>query len=342
MFVISCCQLAEDGLTPRIPSVILVNAHGTEGDPVDDFAKRLVADDHCEPPKVYDTGACPWVEPRHALKVMEDALLQRDEFIGTGSYGAKELRSMESVFFDAQRTRFGCGSCRPYATAWQDKFGLLSKRNCRVILRLESGEDRLAFHRDVVRESAKLVRPLGYGPGLRVMEKQFGVSGGIGLDLWDADFAQGVVNLPLPILVLPHATTSPLKLPDATLLAVFTSSLHHAMTGPIQEPDNFVPGPWFTYYAAQLRKRLRHLPGDYEHTLQRLARQLFPACLGIVAHAGRLSKTKLREIEALALDLCAHALRGLTLSMAGLAWHGLGLDHGCPQEEVVRVLANLR
>lgn len=41
-------------------------------------------------------------------------------------------------------------------------------------------------------------------------------------------------------------------------------------------------------------------------------------------------------------DLCGHALRGLVLSVAGLAWHGLGFDAGCPHAEVVRVLEYLR
>jgi hypothetical protein len=111
MFVISCCQLAEEGLTPRIPSMILVNAHGTEGDPVDDFANRLVTAMHCGPPKVYDSGTCPFVKPHQALKMMEDAIHQRKKVKGTGSYKDKEIRILESFFFDAQRTSFGCGPC---------------------------------------------------------------------------------------------------------------------------------------------------------------------------------------------------------------------------------------
>jgi hypothetical protein len=52
--------------------------------------------------------------------------------------------------------------------------------------------------------------------------------------------------------------------------------------------------------------------------------------------------TSPRKIEALALDLSAHTLRCLTLSMAGLAWHGLGFDAGRPWEEVARVLHYMR
>jgi hypothetical protein len=45
---------------------------------------------------------------------------------------------------------------------------------------------------------------------------------------------------------------------------------------------------------------------------------------------------------ALTYDLCAHATRGLVLSIAGLAWHGLGIDAGCSREKVARVLNYLR
>jgi hypothetical protein len=44
----------------------------------------------------------------------------------------------------------------------------------------------------------------------------------------------------------------------------------------------------------------------------------------------------------MANDLCGHSLRGLMLSVAGLAWHGLGIDTGCPHQEFMRVLAYLR
>jgi hypothetical protein len=154
-----------------------------------------------------------------------------------------------------------------------------------------------------------------------------------------------MVKLTLPLLVLPHATKSPLKLPDTNLIAAITGSLHHAFTDTIEEPDNFPPHPWFSHCAAQLRKRLCHLSGDYELTMQRLARQLYPACMRLVIYAARISPTKpisLQELGSLALDLSAHTLRCLTISMTGLAWHGLGFDTGCPGEEIARVLHYIR
>jgi len=345
MFVISCCQLADKGLTQRTPSLIGINAHGSKDDPVDDFVNRLVTDSHCRPPQVYDTGAFALRKPEEAPKSMAYAILQMREVEGTKLFKAEQHHALESLYFDAQRSGFGSGRCRPYATAWQDKFGLLSERACRVILRLGTRQDGEAFRKDVVAGNRRLLAPAGFGVGLKWLPKQFGVSGNIEADLWDADFVRGMVNLPLPMLVLPHATKSPLKLPDADLIAVITGSLHHAFMGTIDEPDNFPPHPWFSHYAAELRKRLRQLPGDYEHTLQRLARQLYPACMRLVIYAARISPSKPttnREIESLALDLSAHTLRCLTISMAGHTWHGIGFDTGCPCEEVARVLQYMR
>ena len=45
---------------------------------------------------------------------------------------------------------------------------------------------------------------------------------------------------------------------------------------------------------------------------------------------------------AMARDLCEHAMRGLVWSVAGLAWHGLGIDAGCTRQEVIRVLNYMR
>jgi hypothetical protein len=345
MFVISCCQLADKGLTPRTPSMIGINAHGFEDDPVDDFVSRLVTDADSRPPHVYHTGAFALRKPEEAPQSMEYAVLQMREIEGTNLFKAEQVHALESLYFDAQRSGFGSGRCRPYASAWHAKFGLLSERDGRMILRLRTREDGAAFRKDVVAGSKRLLAPAGFGAGLKWRSKQLGVSGVIEEDLWDADFARGMVNLPLPLVVVPHATKSPLKLPDTNLIKVITGSLHHAFPDPIEEPDNFVPHPWFSHYAAELRKRLRHLPGDYEHTMQRLARQLFPVCQRLVSYAAHISPqkpTSPQERESLALDLSAHTLRCLTLSVAGLACHGLGFDTGCPHEEVARVLHYIR
>ena len=48
------------------------------------------------------------------------------------------------------------------------------------------------------------------------------------------------------------------------------------------------------------------------------------------------------EIAALFWDLQAQALRGIVLSVAALAWHGLGFDPGCSRDVALKVLGLLR
>lgn len=338
--VIGCCQLAGNGMTHRMPSLVLVNA-GT-GDPVDELCVRLVAAGRDRPAETGDTDPGSHDKPGRAERTMTWAIAEKRLLDERGGPPNPEvLQVLEERYFDAQQTAFGSGPSRPYARAWHKPFGLLTDRSGRLILRLDTPGDQQAFRRDVLDRSSELLIPVGYGAGLELVPKHIAVSGTIGTGLWDAEFAAHLVNVPLPVMVLAHCTDE-LEIPHPRLLQVLASTLPRAFAQPLEEPANFPPGPWFAQYAAELRSRLRHLPGDHEHALQRLARQLLPACLRMVRHIGRFTAHYPRECEALAHDLCAHALRGLTIGVAGLAWHGLGFDAGCPPNEVSRVLGYLR
>jgi hypothetical protein len=251
-------------------------------------------------------------------------------------------QELEGRFFAAQRRCFGTGASRTYAEAWHECFGLITDPNDRLILRLETEKDRQAFHQDVLAKNQKLLGAGGFGTGLKSVPKHIAVSGAVTPEQWDAGLAQALTNLPFPFVLLPHSTEASLRLPEEPLLRVLTSDLQRAFRGPQEEPVNFVPHPWFEHYAAHLRQRLRHLPGDYEHALQRMARQLFPACLNLVGFVGRVTGESLEEREALALDLCGHALRGLVVSVAALAWHVLGFDPGCERAKALKTLAYMR
>jgi hypothetical protein len=142
--------------------------------------------------------------------------------------------------------------------------------------------------------------------------------------------------------MLPSVAKTPPEIANEEVFDFITAALPRSFSDRVEEPANLIPGPWFERYGRELRLRLRHLPGDYDYTMQKLARQLFPVCLRIASWCGTYSGSSTEEITALTYDLCAHALRGLVLSIAGLAWHGLGIDAGCPQQKVVRVLEYLR
>jgi hypothetical protein len=113
-------------------------------------------------------------------------------------------------------------------------------------------------------------------------------------------------------------------------------------TSAVEEPANLIQTPWFDGYGQELRNRLRHLPADHGYSMEKLARQLFPVCLRIANWCGTYSGASPEQIMALTNDLCGHSLRGLVLSVAGLAWSGLGIDLGCTRDELLRVLNYLR
>ena len=340
--VLSCCQLAGDGLTHRMPSFLLVSPEDPDGQlAVQQLATRLVTV-HGRQPGECREGHLDHMTPEQVQRTMECAIIEMRGLKQSHPYFGHLRQELEAKFFAAQRRCFGTGASRPYAEAWHEHFGLITDPDDRLILRLDTENDWQAFRQDVLAQQQRLLAAGGYGAGLKFVPKHIAVSGAVTPEQWDAGFAQALMNLPLPVMLLPHAAEAPLRLPEEPLLRVLTSDLQRAFHGPLEEPANFVQHPWFEHYAAQFRQRLRHLPGNYEHAFQRMARQLYPACLHFAGFVGRATGESLQELEALALDLSAHTLRGMAIGMAGLAWHGLGFDAGCPQQEAARVLDYLR
>jgi hypothetical protein len=258
------------------------------------------------------------------------------------SWVPSEIKAWEDRFFAAQATGFGYGPTRPYAAAWHDSFGLMSERSCQVILRLESDDDRAAFREQVVTDPQRLLAAIGYGPGLELISKRLSVSGELTPTQWDREFADRAVALGMPVLFLPGPTSEPDTATIHPLLDFMTTTFPKAFKDALEEPANLFPGEWFAHYGEQLRTRLRTLPHHYDYSMQRMARQLFPVSQRLATLAGRLSGAPDLEMEALALDLCGHALRGLVVSVAGLAWHVLGFDPGCERAKALKTLAYMR
>ena len=249
---------------------------------------------------------------------------------------------MVDRFYAAQKTCFGYGRTRAYGGAWDDDFGLITDSDCQVILRLDGDDDRSAFRRDVVGNPLKLQAALGYGPQLTVVSKRLCVSGALKPSEWDSDFAAHALGLGLPMVFLPV----PVSKPHVDLLhpafEMMTSRLPGFRADVLEEPANLVPGPWFARYGECLRTKLRSLPGDFDFLMQRMARQLFPVSERLATWAGRYQGASRDECEVISLDLCAHALRGLVISVAGLEWHGFGLEGPVPREKAVHVLNRIR
>jgi len=337
-FVTSLWQLTGRSMTAQMPSTIVVNAHDLVPDATDLLASLMVANPHGSEPR-----AClMFGTPAQATGAMVVAIKENQGLGKVTAYNASIHHDLEERYFAAQRTGFGYGPSRSYSGAWHDCFGLITDRKDEVILRIDRPQDRAAFRKDVLGGAQSLRQPHGYGKGLELVPKHVALSGSLPASQWDAEFANGIVGLGIPLLMLPSVAKTPPVIANEAIFDFITKSLPRTFDKRVEEPTNLFPDPWFEGYGAELRRRLRHLPADYEHAMQRMIRQLFPVCLRIASWCGKYSGSNNDEIMALTFDLCAHTTRGLVLSVAGLAWHGLGIDAGCPQEKIVRVLKYLR
>ena len=338
--VMSLWQLTGRRMSHRLPSLVLVNAEGSDPDPSDRLASLLLAVHGGSAPGIYQEGLFMGGKPEQAPRAMAKAVKEMQE-MGAVTVANASIRSdLEQRYFDAQRTGFGRGAIRCYADAWHDVFYLITDRKGELILRLDSQADRETFHQDVLEKSDKLRAPIGYGPGLQLAQKATAVSGAIPVGMWDAGFAGAVVELGLPMFFLPSIAMTEPDYGNLPFLEMLSSILPKAFDRPVDEPANLIPEPWFEQYGKELRKRLHHLPADYEYSIQKLAREITPVCQRIAGWCSEGASPL--EAEALWLELCMHTLRGLVLSIAGLAWHGLGFDTGCSRSKTLKVLERLR
>jgi len=341
-FLTSLWQLAGRSVSGRMPSTLVINGHDLVPDATDMLALTIIAKPTSSGPRMHREGLFLNHAPEQAPGAMIRAINTKQELGKVSPLNAKAHRDWEEFFFAAQRTGFGHGPGRRYAGAWHDEFGLITDRNDEVILRIDLPEDRAALRKDVIGGEKRLRQPLGYGAGLEIVQKHVALSGSLPVSRWDAELAGGLVDLGLPLLMLPSLAKTPPEFANPMVFNLLTASLPMSFDARIEEPANLFPDPGFEAYGRELRQRLRHLPSDYDYTMQKLARQLFPFCLHVANWCGTLSAASPNEIVALTHDLCAHAMRGLVWSVVGLAWHGFGIDAGCSRQRIVRVLEYLR
>jgi hypothetical protein len=341
----SLWQLSGSSMTLQPPSLVLINAHDGGGiAPMDALAAQLVKTGNYHGPQVHREGMFAHGTPKQARPAMANALENREERRqhATFPWVEQQVQTLEECFYAAQRTGFGHGRTRSYGGAWDEIFGLITERDCQVILRLDSDGDRAAFRQHVIGDPLKLQAALGYGPGLTTVSKRLCVSGALKPSEWDRELAEHTLGLGMAMIFLPDPVRKPCVDSLHPTFETMTSMLPRVRANALEDPANFVSGPWFARYATYLRSRLRSLPDDYDFLMQRMARQIFPVSLRLANWAGKYSGASGEESEAIARDLCAHALRGLAISVAGLAWHGYGLNDGIPRQEAMRVLDNIR
>ena len=334
-------------MTHRMPSLLLINSdEEEETSQLDAIAANLVNIKEFQPPRTYNQGKFAHGTPKQAAGIMANAiqLMADRQSLSPGTFRlpGQDPQFLKEWFYAAQKTGFGDGRARPYKTVWDDTFGLITQEDCEVILHLTEDDDRAAFRQQVMREPKKLQAARGYGPNLAPISKHFCVSGALKISEWDGEFTKRTLGLGLPFVFLPEPVLRNRFAPIHPAIECMTSILPEAFAAPLEEPVNFVPEHWFAHYGELLRNKLRSLPAAYEYLMQRMARQLYPVSLRLAQQAGKFPKASGKESEAVALDLCAHALRGLVISIAGLSWHGFGLSSDIAREEAVHVLEHIR
>jgi hypothetical protein len=340
-FVLSACQLAGHNLTHRMPSLILVRPDDAQALALTDLVSRFVTEDRVSAEEYRKTSRVAGT-PEHALKYMNFLLTEAQNLRNGGPLSTSDSQFYGDNFFAAQNDLYGTGASRSYAEAWHENFGLITDRDNRLILHLDTPKDVQAFRQDVMDKNPKLTMPTGYCAGLQQGSKEIAIAGAMSPEQWHADLARNLVDLPFPILLLPQPGAATFTLPDDDFIGALIGLSSGNLKGPVTEPYSVLPIPWFEHYFALLCQRLRHLPADYGHAFERLARQLPGGCIQYVQLLGTCTTKNEFEIGALAFDLYAYTLRGLTISMAGLAWHCLGFDPGCTRQEASRVLEYLR
>jgi hypothetical protein len=343
--VLSLWQLAGRAMTPHVPSMLLLSAGEAATDPIDDLVQGLVYDEENDKPRVQTEGPFTCAGIDLAPTAMKNALLKRGALgrnLDNSPSKQASAENLEERFHAAQVTGFGPARCRPYSQAWHSDYGLLTNRDNELILRLNEDADRESFCRDVLDDPGKLLFPAGIGGDLAPVTKSVSLSGSLPPGLWKDRLAANIVALGLPVFFLPHPAEGPLILENQSLFESLAMSWPYRSGARVETPLRLPASDWVANYQSALRKRLGRLPAAYEFSALQAVRQLGGVCDRIASFADQESKAKPAEVIALFENLYAHSLRGMVIGVAGLAWHGIGFDPGCPRKKALEVLCYIR
>jgi len=348
-FVLCFCQAAGPRLTGHMPSLILVRPDVPQAQALDKFAQQFATWCNVSPEEYRKQTKGPYFDEssfckekvENQLELYLQMIIKQNARVSWRS--DVQRNDLEKEIRALKNELFGTGLSRPYANAHHRKFGMVAGRGDQLILRLDTFEDQLAFRNDVRSMSPKLFCPSWLMDNGQINLKHIAISGAVAPEQWEQLFAQNALGLPFPVLFLPQPQAADnFRLPPDQFVNTLMGISRMMPRKPVPEPYSIAAMPWFCEYAERMRLRLRHLPIDYDHGMQRLMRQIPGACLRYVEFLDIRETASLQMVDSLAFDLFTHATRGLAISVAGLAWHCLGFDPGCPLPEARRVLEYLR
>ena len=341
-YALTLWQTTGRTMTPLPPSMLFINAGEAENDPLAAFADDQATGMGRKEALESGHGLFAGGKPENARAAMLHCIKERDKLGHSTPNNADHIRNLERRFRDAKSTGYGSGSTGPYSRMWDEEIGWISHSTDDIILHLDQPVDREAFRKDVLEQPGNLLRPVGASASLKVVTKGVCVSGSLTPAEWDDRLACGIVNLGLPVFFLPHLARDPLT--GSNNLELFAKSLSFPDAQPPQPVVAAIRLPdsdWFRHYQRLLRRRLRELPGTYEFTVLRAVHELGEVCARIARHVAAPGSSP-NEMSAIYMDLHAMAFRGIVMGLAGLAWHCLGFDPGCPRRDALKLLHHLR
>lgn len=342
--VLTLWQMGGRTITPRIPSLLLIDAGEAQTDPLDAFINQHgLGLGHGFMP---ESGIGTYVggTAAKAPAAMLQCIQERAELGEATPYNQVQIERLKKRFHDAQATGCGMGDSGPYTRMWNDGMGWVTNTSGQILLRFDQPADRESFRNDLLDHPERLLHPQGVNQSMYLSKKHIAVSGSIPPVEWDDELVNGVMKLGLPIFFLPHAVKEPLVVSDRPNFALLTVGFRNAPVhagGQVVAPIHLPANEYCWRYQKILRQRLHLLPGGYELSVLRIIHELEDVCYRIARHSAAPGSSG-EEIMTIFVTLHALTFRGIVLSIASLAYHCLGFDPGCPRHKALALMRLLR
>ncbi|MDQ8190225.1 hypothetical protein [Roseibacillus persicicus] len=342
--VLSFWQLAGARTIGTLPSFFFVGNSQKNQSPIAKLVFGILKQESDSTPREQQDGLFKHGKIKDAPSRMATSIHRHQHLLRTASIQSSRqaCQRYHDEFYAAQKTAYGYGRSRPYADSWSKHFGLISEADGIVALRIERTED-VKLLKEHLLENKTLLPPKGIGEHLAFTAKRIALTGSLTTGQWDFGSACKLLELGLPILMLPHHKTQPFDFSNWEPIKFL------AMVWPKFELSRVSPTSWLAgteqnkqcYH--HLRQRLSHLPSDYEFAIHTLVRELLSLCCNLGSLAGRHSpKESHSKAGDLVCKLHDETLRGITLGVESLIWHGLGLPISHPPELIAKTLQLLR
>ena len=323
---LSLWQSMERGNTHQPPSFIFIAPEGRNTSPLQVITDAVLGTTKPIKDKIRDDSS----------KAMIDAIL-----IQQNQDNTFPTTTWEDNYHTARIAGYGSGDVGDYAKSWHPNIGLITDEKNSIILRLNDEADRVTFKKDLLEAPSKLLLPIGIGKGLIQHNKQLSINGALSLEENSDTVTDSLLKLGIPFFILPT--------PDSSEPSVNPRALHAFSYLLANKPDTTIltnprlfPYTYYQHHQTFLWTRLEKLPLECRFPIIESVHRLSSACEQIALHAGLLSKQDEKQIIELMMNLHSITLRGISISIAYLAWYGLGFHLGCPLKKARKLLHKLR